>query len=156
MPDGSAVGNKLVFVPENELCAACRIVRSLANIDIKETRKLAKPLQGTTINTTKFPHPIKISRASITEWTNQPNKHFQEKNKMLFRIHDVFKETECKYLGPAPAHKKKDGLVQSHIFSTIVKGEEQCIIVWEWDWGEYTLHSISDNPEEIKKHLKRK
>ena len=27
VPDGSAVGNKLAFVPENELCAACKLVR---------------------------------------------------------------------------------------------------------------------------------
>ena len=155
-PDGSPVGNKLVFVPENELCAACRIVRALANADAKQTRKYAKPLQGTAINTTKFPHPINISRASITEWTNQPNKHYQEKNKMLLRINEVFENKECEYLGPAPAHKPKDRLVQAHIFSTKVLGEEQCIIVWEWDWGEYTLHSISDNPEEIKKYIKKK
>ena len=155
-PDGSPVGNKLVFVPENELCAACRIVRALANADAKQTRKYAKPLQGTAINTSKFPHPINISRASITEWTNQPNKHYQEKNKMLLRINEVFENKECEYLGPAPAHKPKDRLVQAHIFSTKVLGEEQCIIVWEWDWGEYTLHSISDNPEEIKKYIKKK
>ncbi len=29
VPDGSAVGNKLVFVPENELCAACRLIRAI-------------------------------------------------------------------------------------------------------------------------------
>ena len=157
-PDGSPVGNKLVFVPDNELCAACRIVRSLANADAKQTRKQAKPLQGTAINTTKFPHPINISRASITEWTNQPNKHQQEKNKMLLRINEVFEEKECKYLGPAdpPPGKERERVVQHHIFSTKVRGEEQCIIVWEWDWGEYTLHSISDHPEEIRKHIKKK
>lgn len=154
--DGSPVGNKLVFVPENELCAACRIVRSLANADAKQTRKQAKPLQGTSINTSKFPHPINISRASITEWTNQPNKHYQEKNKMLLRINEVFEDKECEYLGPAPAHKPKERLVQAHIFSTKVQGEEQCIIVWEWDWGEFVLHSISDNPEEVKKYIKKK
>ena len=154
VPDGSAVGNKLAFVPDNELCAACRIVRSLANADAKQTRKLAKPLQGTAINTQHFPHPINISRASITEWTNQPNKHYQAKNKMLLRIKEVLEDAE--YLGPAPAHKPKDRLVQAHIFSTKVQGEEQCIIVWEWDWGEYVLHSISDNPEEIKKYIKKK
>ena len=157
-PDGSPVGNKLVFVPENELCAACRIVRSLANADAKQTRKLAKPLQGTAINTSKFPHPINISRASITEWTNQPNKYQQEKNKMLLRIKEVFEDKECKYLGPAdpPPGKERERVLQHHIFSTKVKGEEQCIIVWEWDWGEYTLHSISDHPEEIRKHIKKK
>ena len=148
----------LVFVPENELCAACRIVRALANADAKQTRKYAKPLQGTAINTSKFPHPINISRASITEWTNQPNKHQEEKNKMLLRIKEVFEDKECQYLGPAdpPPGKEKERVLQHHIFSTKVKGEEQCIIVWEWDWGEYTLHSISDHPEEIRKHIKKK
>lgn len=42
------------------------------------------------------------------------------------------------------------------ILFTYLKGEEQCIIVWEWEWGEFTLHSISDKPEEIKKHIKKK
>lgn len=146
----------LAFVPENELCSACRIVKALANADARQTKKLAKHLQGTTINTTKFPHPINISGTSIKEWTNQPNKHFQEKNRMLLRINEVFEEKECIYLGSAPSHTPKDKLVQSHIFSTNVLGEEQCIIVWEWDWGEYTLHSISDHPEKIKKNIKKK
>lgn len=143
----------LVFVPENELCAACKMVRVLAKADAKQTRRLAKPLQGTDIVTDKFPHPIKISRASINEWTNQPNKHYQEKNQMLLRIHEVMKSVE--YLGHAPAHSPKKGLVQSHIFSTMVKGEEQCIIIHEWQWGDYTLHSISDSPEKIKEFIKK-
>ena len=156
VPDGSPIGNKLVFVPENELCAACRIVKTLANADAKQTRKLAKPLQGTVINTPKFPHPINISRASITEWTNQPNMHLQEKNKMLLRIHEVFREAE--YRGPAspPPGKERERVIQHHIFSTTVKDDEQFIIVWEWDWGEYTLHSISDHPEKIRKYIKKK
>lgn len=145
----------LAFVPENELCGACRIVRALANADAKQTRRLAKPLQGTSISAAHFPHPIKISRASITEWTNQPNKFYQEKNKMLLRINEVLENRECRYLGPAtlPPEKQRDRLVCSHIFSTKIKGEEQCIIVWEWDWGEYVLHSISDHPEKIKKYI---
>lgn len=155
VPDGSPSGQQnLVFVPDNELCAACRIVRALANADAKQTRKLAKPLQGTAITTSHFPHPIKISRASITEWTNQPNKYYHAKNEMLLRINEVFAGVD--YLGPAAPHKEVDRLVQSHIFSTTINGEEQCIIVWEWDWGEFVLHSVSDHPEEIKKHIKKK
>lgn len=147
---------KLVFIPDNELCAACRIVRALANADAKQTRKYAKPLQGTAINTPQFPHPINISRASITEWTNQPNKYLQEKNKMLLRINEVLQNAE--YLGTAtpPPGKNRERGIQHHIFSTKIKGEEQYIIVWEWEWGEYTLHSISDHPEKIKKHIKKK
>ena len=147
---------KFVFIPDNELCAACRIVRALANADAKQTRKYAKPLQGTAINTPQFPHPINISRASITEWTNQLNKYLQEKNKMLLRINEVLQNAE--YLGTAtpPPGKNRERVIQHHIFSTKVKGEEQYIIVWVWEWGEYTLHSISDHPEKIRKHIKKK
>jgi hypothetical protein len=99
----------------------------LANADAKQKRKQAKPLQGTAINTSKFPHPINISRASITEWTNQPNKYQQEMNKMLLRIKEVFEDEECKYLGPAdpPPGKEKERVLQHHIFSTKAKGEDQ-------------------------------
>lgn len=143
---------KLAFVPDNELCAACKLVRALANADAKQTRKLAKPLQGTDIRAPKFPHPIRISRASISEWTNQPNKYYQEKNQMLLRIQEVMNKAE--YIGFTPPHNPKKGLVKSHIFSIDVRGEEQCIIVLEWTWGEYTLHSISDNPQKIKEYIK--
>ena len=143
---------ELVFVPENELCAACKLVRTLANADAKQIKKQAKPLQGTDIRIPKFPHPIRISRASISEWTNQPNKYYQEKNQMLLRIQEVMNKAE--YIGFAPPHNPKKGLVKSHIFSIDVRGEEQCIIVLEWAWGEYTLHSISDNPKKIKEYIK--
>ena len=147
---------KFVFIPDNELCAACRLVRALANADAKQTRKYAKPLQGTAINTPQFPHPINISRASITEWTNQPNKYLQEKNKMLLRINEVLQNAEYLGIATPPPGKSRERVIQHHIFSTKVKGEEQYIIVWEWDWGEYTLHSISDHPEKIRKHIKKK
>lgn len=147
---------KLAFIPDNELCAACRIVRALANADAKQTRKYAKPLQGTAINTPQFPHPINISRASVTEWTNQPNKYLQEKNKMLLRINEVLQNAEYLGIATPPPGKNRERVIQHHIFSTKVKGEEQYIIVWEWDWGEYTLHSISDHPEKIRKHIKKK
>lgn len=75
---------------------------------------------------------------------------------MLLRINEVLQNAE--YLGTAtpPPGKNRERVIQHHIFSTKVKGEEQYIIVWEWEWGEYTLHSISDHPEKIKKHIKKK
>ena len=39
----------LAYVPDNELCAACRIVRACAKADAKQTKAKAKPLQGTNI-----------------------------------------------------------------------------------------------------------
>lgn len=43
-------------IPENELCAACRIVREMAKADARTTRHKAKALQGTTVTNPDFPH----------------------------------------------------------------------------------------------------
>lgn len=147
---------ELVFVPENELCAACKLVRELAKADAKQTRAAAKPLQGTIIRNTHFHHDVNITGTSIREWTNQPHKHFKAKNQMLLDINNVF--SNAAYLGTTDNHKGIKRVVQSHIFEVEVSGEKNLLIVREYDWGEYVLHSISDSPElynKIKKNSKR-
>ena len=72
---------------------------------------------------------------------------------MLLDIERVLKEAE--YLGPADKHKEREGLIQSHLFKTHVEDIDAYIIVWEFDSGEFILHSISDSPN-ILKFLKRK
>lgn len=136
---------ELVFVPENELCAACKLVRTLANADAKQIKKQAKPLQGTIIRNTHFHHDVNITGTSIREWTNQPHKHFKAKNQMLLDINNVF--SNAAYLGTTDNHKGIKRVVQSHIFEVEVSGEKNLLIVREYDWGEYVLHSISDSPE---------
>ena len=136
---------ELVFVPENELCAACKLVRELAKADAKQTRAAAKPLQGTIIRNTHFHHDVNITGTPIREWTNQPHKHFKAKNQMLLDINNVF--SNAAYLGTTDNHKGIKRVVQSHIFEVEVSGEKNLLIVREYDWGEYVLHSISDSPE---------
>lgn len=144
---------KLVFVPENELCAACKLVRTLANADAKQIKKQAKPLQGTVITNNEFPFPVNISKRTLQEWTNQPYKFYHEKNLMLLDIKNVF--AKAKYLGTADNHKGIPHLIQSHIFEIEVRGEKALIIVREYDWHEYTLHSLSEGGE-LYKHIKKK
>lgn len=144
---------KLVFVPENELCAACKLVRALANADAKQIKKQAKPLQGTVITNNEFPFPVNISKRTLQEWTNQPYKFYHEKNLMLLDIKNVF--AKAKYLGTADNHKGIPHLIQSHIFEIEVRGEKALIIVREYDWHEYTLHSLSEGGE-LYKHIKKK
>ena len=136
---------ELVFVPENELCAACKLVRTLANADAKQIKKQAKPLQGTVITNSGFPFPVNISKRTLQEWTNQPYKFYHEKNIMLLDIKKVF--AKARYLGTADNHKGIPHLIQSHIFETEVRGEKALIIVREYDWHEYTLHSLSEGGE---------
>ena len=144
---------ELVFVPENELCAACKLVRTLANADAKQIKKQAKPLQGTVITNNEFPFPVNISKRTLQEWTNQPYKFYHEKNLMLLDIKNVF--AKAKYLGTADNHKGIPHLIQSHIFEIEVRGEKALIIVREYDWHEYTLHSLSEGGE-LYKHIKKK
>lgn len=144
---------KLAFVPENELCAACKLVRTLANADAKQIKKQAKPLQGTVITNNEFPFPVNISKRTLQEWTNQPYKFYHEKNLMLLDIKNVF--AKAKYLGTADNHKGIPHLIQSHIFEIEVRGEKALIIVREYDWHEYTLHSLSEGGE-LYKHIKKK
>lgn len=144
---------ELVFVPENELCAACKLVRTLANADAKQIKKQAKPLQGTVITNNEFLFPVNISKRTLQEWTNQPYKFYHEKNLMLLDINNVF--AKAKYLGTADNHKGIPHLIQSHIFETEVRGEKALIIVREYDWHEYTLHSLSEGGE-LYKHIKKK
>lgn len=146
--------SELVFVPDNEVCAACKIVRALANADSKQTRQLAKPLQGSTLTHPRFKHPVLITRATISEWTNQPHGHFQEKNRALLRIKELF--SKAAYLGRAGNHKGKAGVVDSHIFEAEIAGEINYIIVLEYKWGEFKLHSVTDRLNRIRGSLKKK
>lgn len=145
--------NELAFVPANEVCAACRIVRALANADSKQTRQLAKPLQGSALTNPAFKHPVLVTRASILEWTNQPHGHFQEKNRALLQIRELFSRAE--YLGRSGNHKNKQGVLESHIFETKIAGATNYIIVLEYEWGEFKLHSITDKIDKIKASIKK-
>ena len=121
---------------------------------MKERKKEARQaVQGKMLTNPKFPEEIMVSRASVDEWTNQPFMYMAEKHQMLLDIERVLREAE--YLGPADNHKNKDRLIQSHLFKTHVEDIDAYIIVWEFDTGEFILHSISDS-QNILRYLKRK
>lgn len=135
-------------IPDNEVCQACRLLQEYRNMDAKATRHKAAFLKGTKISHPEFSREIGITGKSIKEWTNQPFKHFYEKNRMLLDIENAIKETS--YLGAVPYHKSDD-VKWSHIFETEIQGSKAWIIVREYTWGEITLHSISDS---MGKYLK--
>lgn len=145
----------MAFVPENEACASCRIVHALVKADRKQTRIAAKPLQGTTISHPDFPHPILISRNTITEWTNQPFQYVNRKNIMLLNIQEEL--NRAKYVGTSDNHKDVPNVVQSHVFETYVRDIKVYIFVREYTWkkDKYVLHSISD-AQDFTQHIKKK
>lgn len=140
-------------IPSNELCAACKVIREMKREDIKTARIAAKPLQGVAITNPDFPHEIHVSGNSIKEWTNQPHKHFREKNRMLLDIKKVMEG--ARYVGMTDNHKNVKRVVGSHIFETELSNEKTWIIVREYDWAEMVLHSITDS-ESILNYIKKK
>lgn len=148
----------LAFVPENELCAACRLVRLYQISEVENCAKATrtspevKGIQGKSITNPEFPHEVLVSGKSIKEWTNQPHKYFLAKNKLLRSISDVF--AKAKYIGIVDNFKNRKGIKQSHIFETRVANAPSWIIVNEYLAGDFILHSISDG-EKIKSNIRK-
>ena len=154
----SKSGFPLAKIPDNELCAACPLIREMAKneeevrIRRKEIFKEArKSIQGTTIKHKDLHKDISISRNSIKEFLNQPHKYRKEKNELLLDIRKVISESD--YRGVSEPYMKKQDF-DSHIFEVIVGGEKSWIIVREYNDGEVLLHSISDN-ENVTKGIKK-
>ena len=148
----------LAYVPENELCAACKLLhlyqKSESENCAKATRNApeVKRIQGKTITNPGFAHEVLVSGKSIKEWTNQPHKFFLAKNKLLRNIAEVF--AKAKYIGVVDNFKNRPGIRQSHIFETMIGNEPSWIIVREYETGEFILHSISDG-EKIKSDIRK-
>lgn len=134
-----------------DLCKACQLIRIVNAGSAKKIRKLAKPLQGTTITNKEFKREVVISGRTIKEWTNQPHKHYREKNMALLNINEIFKNAE--YCGLS-TYKDR----QSYLFIAEIAGEDNVLIVHKYDTGEYILHSVSDSGKllEIARGLKQK
>ena len=108
----------------------------------KEIREEAKILTQQTYRNPDFPKPIKLTNKAVREWTDQPFKHYVEKNEMILDIGNVIKQST--YLG-WKANKSNPEL-RVFIFETKVEGDKAWIIVKEYErGGDVFLHSISDN-----------
>lgn len=148
---------KLVKELDNELCAACKVIREMKKrkeelkIRRKEIQKEASKLKEETFSNPGFDKEIHITGKGIKEWLNQPHRHHAEKNEMLLRIREVLQE--AKYLGRGTDRHNEDARL--HLFETLVDKDKSWIIVREFNDGTVNLHSISDS-ENILKQLDEK
>ena len=111
----------------------------------KEIRKEVASLTEQTFTHQEFEHEVGFSKKSIKEWTNQPHEHYHEKNAMLYGFKDIFFNST--YMGMTKDEKSRPNVVASHIFETHIRDDKTWIIVHEFDWGQFTVYSISDNPK---------
>lgn len=97
--------------------------------------------------------PIRITKAGLKEFLNQPHIHYFEKNEILRNLQEVLQES--RYLGAIPYHKGNPNIVQSHLFEITIEKDKTWIIAREDLSGEVTFHSITDDTGIID-HLKKK
>lgn len=134
-------------IPDNELCGACKIMISVRKLNAKSAKEKAQFLKDKKLKHPVFDKDINVTGRCIKEWTNQPFKHYFEKNRLLLNIEKVLEQS--RYLGPIPYHKDEN--IKSHIFQISIEGDDAWIIAREYAWGEVNLHSISDGMEEVLK-----
>lgn len=148
---------KLAKVPDNELCAACKVIREMTRQkdELKklraEVKEKAQFLKERILRNEQFGKDIRVSGTNIKEWLNQPHKWIVEKNRMLLDIEKVI--AEAPYLGCGP--DKHDPGITMHLFETTVHDEKSWIIVRELIDGSVKLHSISDS-EDILQYLTKR
>lgn len=152
----SGFTNKLKSIFENRKkdCYNCPYINGcLERTDVpkkkaKEVREEVAFLTEQNFTHPKFEHEVGFSKKSIKEWTNQPHEHYHEKNAMLYGFKDIFYNST--YMGPTKDAKHRPNVVASHIFETHIRGDKTWIIVHEFDWGQFTVYSISDNPKVLQ------
>ena len=100
----------------------------------------------------KFNKTVKISNRNIKELTNQPHKHYNEKNEAILKIDELFRDSD--YLGELTKEHPDDNF-SSFLFETEIAAEKSWIIVRKYDTtSSYLIYSISDS-EEIVNYVKK-
>lgn len=117
----------------------------------QQRRSIMSSFEPLTISNDALIEEVKVSKKSAKEWLNQPHKHIVEKNDLLKKIKDVFKDAI--YCGSGI--DKHNMSVKVHLFEIEFAGEKSWIVVREIPKQGYKLHSISDS-EDILKYIKNK
>lgn len=154
-------GRNLSYNPNNPSCQACDAIAKCLNrfgsIEQirqrrKEIRKEAKKFADMDFFNEKFNKTVKISNRNIKELTNQPHKHYNEKNEAILKIDELFRDSD--YLGKLTKEHPDDNF-SSFLFETEIAAEKSWIIVRKYDTtSSYLIYSISDS-EEIVNYVKK-
>ena len=86
---------------------------------------------------------IKLSTSGIKEYIDQPHQFYVEKNELLRRLPELLKTAE--YLNRTSWKGR-----ETHVFKTLVHGQENYLLVNKQDDGIYYFHSITDSEKVLK------
>ncbi|MBR4787593.1 MAG: hypothetical protein IK013_06955 [Bacteroidales bacterium] len=144
------LGHK-TYDPNSDWCKACtsigKCLDKFGSIEQirqrrREIKEEAKKFANADFFNEKFDNKVTISNRNIKELTNQPHKHYNEKNEAILKIDKLFHDSE--YLGELTKEHPDDDFT-SFLFETEIATEKSWIIVRKYDRGtDYLIYSISD------------
>lgn len=144
---------KLAKVPDNELCAACKVIKEM--MKAKETlqgqrkavREWAKEnLVGKTVTVQGVQNPVEFTMNGIKETLNQPHKRPSAKNMALTDIISLLKEGA--YIKECPEEKGNPMVRKYHYIKIGIAGEPSYAIIRELKDGRAQFYSIVEKLRE--------
>lgn len=142
------------FIPDNELCQACQLVREIAKakeslqLQRKEVRKWAKEnLAGKTALVQGVPSPVEFTMTGIKETLNQPHKYVRAKNEALRDIVALLQEGE--HVLEKVDDKRNPMVNKYHYIRITVAGKPSFAVIRELMDGRCQFYSIV---ERLKKN----
>lgn len=144
---------KLAKVPDNELCAACMVVREMvkAKENLQEERKAIREwakenLAGKTTVVNGVSAPVEFTMNGIKETLNQPHKRVFAKNRALQDIVALLKEGT--YIKECPEEKGNPMIRRYHYIRIEIAGEASYAIIRELTDGRAQFYSIVEKLRE--------
>lgn len=140
-------------IPDNELCAACRVVREMRKRqnELKkqrdEIRQWAKQnLTGKTVEVPGIGSPVGFNVTGVKEALNQPHKYISEKNEAVRNILSLLQEGE--HVLTRTDDKGNPMVKQYHYIRIKIKEEDSYAVIRELVNGECNFYSLV---EKLKK-----
>ena len=136
-------------IPDNELCAACRLIRKRAKtkeaiqLQRKEIKVWAKEnLAGRTVSVQGIPHPIEFTMNGVKETLNQPHRYVRAKNEALRNILSLLQNGTHVL---EKADDKGNPMVKKYHYIRIdVAGKSSFAVIRELTDGRCQFYSIVD------------
>lgn len=140
-------------IPDNEMCAACRVVREMRKRqdELKkqrdEIRQWAKEnLTGKTVEVPGIGSPVGFNVTGVKEALNQPHKYISEKNEAVRNIVTLLQEGE--HVLTRTDDKGNPMVKQYHYIRIRIKEEDSYAVIRELVNGECNFYSLV---EKLKK-----
>jgi len=152
----SKSGFKLAKIPDNELCAVCKVI--LAMKQAKESLKLQRAeikawakenLVGKTVLVNKISNPIEFTMTGIKEALNQPHKQVRSKNESLRDIVNLLKKGT--YVKEDFDEKENPMILKYHYVKIAVGKENSYAVIRELKDGRVQFYSIVEKIKEPRK-----